>query len=113
MILQAKGRVCLSDDAHAHQQVGLNYHVARDYLCRKGVDAVWVLERDGTVAGEDFDGEEKEERERRTRELSSTPGQDAPTRFRRGARSRRVSDWSTKTSFWSNYPPQKSQIQPQ
>lgn len=109
MILQAKGRVCLSDDAHAHQQVGLNYHVARDYLCRKGVDAVWVLERDETLADEGSD----EEKDRRIRELSSTPGQDAPTRFRRGARSRRVPDWSTKTSFWSNYPPQQPQIQPQ
>lgn len=43
VILQCKGRLCLSDDAHSHEQVALNYHRTYEYLNRNHVEQVYVL----------------------------------------------------------------------
>ncbi|MCO5585261.1 hypothetical protein L7F22_039194 [Adiantum nelumboides] len=43
IILAHNGRLCLSDDAHSHEQVGLNYHKAYQYLSRKEVAEVYYL----------------------------------------------------------------------
>lgn len=43
IILAHKGRLCLSDDAHSHEQIGLNYHKAYEYLHRKEVSEVYYL----------------------------------------------------------------------
>ncbi|PWN33467.1 histidinol phosphate phosphatase H [Meira miltonrushii] len=43
IVLAHNGRLCLSDDAHSHEQVGLNYHKAYQYLHRKGVTEVYYL----------------------------------------------------------------------
>ncbi|KIK64229.1 hypothetical protein GYMLUDRAFT_221557 [Collybiopsis luxurians FD-317 M1] len=44
VILQAGGRLALSDDSHGPHAVGLNYHRVADYLRHEGVDELWYLE---------------------------------------------------------------------
>lgn len=45
VILQHRGRLCLSDDAHSHEQVALNYHRTYDYLKANDVADVHLLIR--------------------------------------------------------------------
>lgn len=76
IILSKGGRLCLSDDAHSHDQIGLNFNETKQYLKSKGVQEIWMLELDD----------------------NTTLPQDS-TRFPRGTRSVKVSDW-TSDSFW-------------
>ena len=71
------GRVCLSDDSHGVQQVGLNYTRMRDYLLAAGVSEVWTLVRSDQATPED---------------------EQVGTSTR--VRARRVQEW-TKHSFWT------------
>jgi histidinol-phosphatase (PHP family) len=72
VIIAQGGRLCLSDDAHAHEQVGLNYHKVKNYLQSKGVATLWKLE-----AGTDS----------------------ATNCFQRGTRAVKVLDWQS-DPFW-------------
>lgn len=71
VILAHGGRLCLSDDAHSHEQVGLNYHVALEYLASKDVKTLWMLTK--------ADGDEGASPSS-SPEASRTP----PTKFPRG-----------------------------
>lgn len=44
-IVELGGKLCLSDDSHSVEQVGLNYHKALAYLESLGVEEVWRLQR--------------------------------------------------------------------
>ena len=79
MILSLNGRICLSDDAHSHEQVGLNYDRARDFLTRKGVKSIWMLQR---------------------KKSASTDG----VPFPRGTYAAEVEDWASHP-FWSTQRP--------
>ena len=50
LILAKGGRLCLSDDSHGVQAVGLNYLRLRQYLIDSGVDTIWYLETDSNSA---------------------------------------------------------------
>lgn len=43
LILERRGRICLSDDSHGISYVGLNYSKMRQYLVDQGVKEVWYL----------------------------------------------------------------------
>ncbi|EJU01619.1 histidinol phosphate phosphatase H [Dacryopinax primogenitus] len=45
LIIQSGGRLCLSDDSHGPQAVGLNYHRLPGYLEAAGVKELWYLKR--------------------------------------------------------------------
>lgn len=76
IILEKGGRLCLSDDAHSHEQVGLNFHRTKQYLEQKGVKEIWTLQPDdGTLLP------------------------DNATRFPRGTIAVKIADW-TSNSFW-------------
>jgi histidinol-phosphatase (PHP family) len=76
VILAKGGRLCLSDDAHSHEQIGLNYQKVKHFLESKGVNEIWTLQLD--------DG---------------SPIPKDSTRFPRGTVSVKVTDW-TSDSFW-------------
>lgn len=104
LILRAHGRLALSDDSHGVHQVGLNYTRVRDYLLREGVNELWYLVPGGTLPCADKGGNLSEvhaasEEARQARELSDTPGRDAPTVFPRGTKALCLSDWHTHP-FW-------------
>lgn len=44
LIISKNGRLCLSDDSHGPQAVGLNYHRLKDYLKSNGVETIWYLQ---------------------------------------------------------------------
>jgi len=75
-ILEKGGRLCLSDDAHSHEQVGLNFHKVKQYLERKGVSEIWTLQPD--------DG---------------TSLLNGSTRFPRGTIAVKIADWAS-DPFW-------------
>lgn len=50
VIISLGGKLCLSDDAHSHEQVGLNYHKAKEYLERNGVKSIWKLQKASSVS---------------------------------------------------------------
>ena len=104
LILRAHGRLALSDDSHGVHQVGLNYTRVRDYLLREGVNELWYLVPGGTLPSADKGGNlsvvhAASEEARQARELSDTPGRDAPTVFPRGTKALCLSDWHTHP-FW-------------
>ncbi|UZJ55196.1 hypothetical protein CBS101457_004516 [Exobasidium rhododendri] len=78
-IITNGGRLCLSDDAHSHDQVGLNYHKVKEYLESRGVDAIWKLETN--------------------EESTSSPV--SSTCFPRGTRAVKVTGWAS-DSFWES-----------
>jgi len=45
LIVQSGGRVCLSDDSHGPQAVGLNYHRLPAYLRTMRIEQLWYLKR--------------------------------------------------------------------
>ena len=86
LIINSKGRLCLSDDSHGVQAVGLNYLRLRQYLIESGVDTIWYLEKD-------------------TNSSPSNPddGKSAPTRFARGTIARAMGpEWQTH-AFWTTF----------
>lgn len=86
LILGMKGRLCLSDDSHGVNAVGLNYLKLREYLVQSGVDTIWYLEKDTSAA--DSIAEDK----------GSTP-----TRFARGTIAKPMgSGWATHP-FWVTF----------
>lgn len=88
LILSLKARLCLSDDSHGVQAVGLNYLRLRQYLVHAGVDTIWYLEKDtaGMTAQEQDAG---------------TDG--APVHFARGTVARSTGkEWSTHP-FWTTF----------
>jgi len=76
IILAKGGHLCLSDDAHSHAQVGLNYQKVKYYLESKGVSDIWTLKLD-----------------------DDSPVSKDCTRFPRGTVSVMISDW-TSDPFW-------------
>ncbi|KZO89649.1 histidinol phosphate phosphatase H [Calocera viscosa TUFC12733] len=46
LLMKSGGRLCLSDDSHGPQVVGLNYHRLPAYLQSMGVKELWYLKRD-------------------------------------------------------------------
>lgn len=86
-ILSMNGRLCLSDDSHGVQAVGLNYLRMRQYLVDSGVDTIWYLEKD-------------------TASKPDTTKQDddgAPTRFARGTIAKSMGpEWATHP-FWATF----------
>ncbi|KAL4399508.1 histidinol phosphatase [Malassezia pachydermatis] len=106
LILQAHGRIALSDDSHGVAQVGLNFARLRTYLMEMGVTTVWCLTR-GTSKNESIEEAhhsfEKEEQARLIREVSSAPGDGAPDRFPRGTRAIPMREWAS-DPFWDALP---------
>ena len=54
MIVTHGGKLCLSDDSHGKQAVGLNYDQLADYLRTSGITEIYHLvrcERGGGVGG--------------------------------------------------------------
>ncbi|KZT59261.1 histidinol-phosphatase [Calocera cornea HHB12733] len=45
LIIESGGKLCLSDDSHGPQAVGLNYHRLPAYLQSMGVKELWYLKR--------------------------------------------------------------------
>lgn len=87
VILANQGRLCLSDDAHSHEQVGLNFYKVKQYLEAKGVQDIWKLqldsdEADGTAASTTTDS----------------------TLFARGVRTVKVTGWASEP-FWKRQAP--------
>lgn len=86
LILSLKGRLCLSDDSHSVQAVGLNYLRLRQYLVDSGVETIWYLEKDTSSS------------------TKHTRGHDgAPIRFARGTVARPMGkEWSSHP-FWTTF----------
>ncbi|EST09610.1 PHP, C-terminal [Kalmanozyma brasiliensis GHG001] len=84
LIVGMQGRLCLSDDSHGVQAVGLNYLRLRDYLVEAGVETIWYLEKD------EGQTDEKE-------------GDGRPIRFARGTVAKAMgSEWKTQP-FWTTF----------
>lgn len=85
VILGMQGRLCLSDDSHGVQAVGLNYLRLKQYLVEAGVETIWYLEKDSS----------DDPRE------SDTHGR--PTRFARGTIAKPMgAEWKTH-AFWTTF----------
>nr|CDI54359.1 related to HIS2-histidinol-phosphatase [Melanopsichium pennsylvanicum 4] len=88
LIRNRDGRLCLSDDSHGVQAVGLNYLRMRQYLMDSGVDTIWYLEKDSAAASADN---------------VSQPKDGAPIRFARGTVAKSIGpDWKLH-SFWTTF----------
>ncbi|KAJ1022573.1 hypothetical protein NDA16_003562 [Ustilago loliicola] len=86
LILSLEGRLCLSDDSHGVQAVGLNYLRLRQYLVDAGVDTIWYLEKD--TAGSTADEQDAN-------------ADQAPTHFARGTVARPMGKEWTAHPFWT------------
>ena len=88
LILSLNGRLCLSDDSHGVQAVGLNYLRMRQYLIDSGVETIWYLEKDSTTPSTAPD---------------SKTDDSAPTHFARGTVAKSMGlEWTTHP-FWTTF----------
>ena len=102
LILQLKGRVCLSDDSHGKAYVALNYRRLREYLLNAGVQELWYLERaagNQVLLPNEVAQSSEEEVQRRAKEAKDFS--DAPTRFARGTVAKKLAleEWRDHV-FW-------------
>lgn len=89
LILSMGARLCLSDDSHGVQAVGLNYLRMRQYLIDSGVDTIWYLEKDSSTSSSTI--------------RDPTHSSSAPTRFARGTLAKPMGpEWKTHP-FWSTF----------
>lgn len=85
LILSIEGRLCLSDDSHGVQAVGLNYLRLKQYLVDSGVETIWYLEKDTGSDSESKDG--------------NVP----PTRFARGTIAKPMGPEWKSHPFWTTF----------
>ncbi|SPO32643.1 related to HIS2 - histidinol-phosphatase [Ustilago trichophora] len=91
LILSMGGRLCLSDDSHGVQAVGLNYLRMRQYLIDSGVDRIWYLEKNSSTSFSTIG------------DSSVTHSSSAPTRFPRGTVAKSMGpEWKTHP-FWTTF----------
>lgn len=89
LIIGMGGRVCLSDDSHGVQAVGLNYMKLRRYLMDAGVQTIWYLEKELPSSNSDDDAD------------SDSDGR--PTRFARGTIAKAMGPRWTTHAFWTAF----------
>ncbi|CED82750.1 EB [Phaffia rhodozyma] len=89
LVVSAKGRLCLSDDSHGPQAVGLNYHKLHDYLRAHDISELWYLSLD------DLDSSSSSS-------VESEDDNTSTTHVRKGKRSGRVRPKKVEGDWWED-----------